>query len=107
MASTGLGVLPLCLIDFMRRIPKWRKTLCGSAAVVLPTTCGYGLSIGYGICSSLLLAASIWLAVQLIGLCLSCGWKFYKERQVLGLALVAWILCGLAFQSRLLFSSVR
>lgn len=107
LAATGLGVLPVCLLDFMARIPKWRKALWASAAVILPSICGYGTWVGYGKLSSFLLAISVWLALQLAGLTLFCGWKFYRTKHYPGLVLVAWILCGLAFQSGLLFSSVR
>lgn len=107
LAATGLGVLPACLLDFMARIPKWRKALWASAAVILPSICAYGTWVGYGKLSSFLLAISLWLALQLVGLALSCGWQFYRTKHLSGLVLVAWILCGFAFQSALLFSSVR
>jgi hypothetical protein len=107
LAATGLGVLPLCLLDFMRRVPKWDKTLWASAVVILPSVWGFGTSLGYGKSSSLLLAISVWLALQLIGLALLCGWNFYRRKQITGLILVAWMLCGLVFQAGLLFSSVR
>ena len=107
VAATGLGVLPVCLLEFIRRIPKWNKALWGSAAAILPLVWGYGMSMGYGRSSSFLLAISVWLALQLVALALFFGWGFCRKRHFTGLVLVAWILCGLAFQSRLLFSSVR
>jgi hypothetical protein len=107
LAATGLGVLPLCLVNFMTRIPKWRTALWGSAVVVLPSILACGMWMGYGKSSSLLFAISVWLALQLAGLTFFCGCKFYKEKHFIGLVLVIWILAGLAFQAGLIFSSVR
>ncbi len=107
LAAIGLGALPASLFGFLARIPKWRKALWMSAALILPLVCGYGIWMGYGKSSSLLLGISVWFALQLVGLAVFCGGKFCRTKDFDGLVLVTWILCGLAFQSGLLFSSVR
>ena len=107
LGATGLGVLPATLLDFMARIPKWRKALWTSAALIVTPICAYGTWVGYGKLSSFLLAISAWLALQLVGLAFFADGSSIGRNIFPGLVLVAWILCGLAFQSALLFSSVR
>jgi hypothetical protein len=107
LGATGLGVLPACLVGFMLGTPAWRKVLLGSAVLTLPLVYGYGRWVGYGMLSSLLLAISVWAALQLIGLTFFSGWRLYRKNRPTGLILVVWILSGLVFQTGLLFSSVR
>src|SRR5262245_24378077 len=59
VAALGLGALPVCLLGFMRRVPKWNKVFWGSAAALLPLVWGYGMSMGYGRSSSALFAISV------------------------------------------------
>jgi 4-amino-4-deoxy-L-arabinose transferase-like glycosyltransferase len=107
LAATSLGVLPLCLLGFVAGIPTGRKALLASGILTLPLYGTCKIWLGYGNLPSFLLAVGMWLALLLIGFTFVCGWKFYRRQSSTGLALVIWILSGFAFQTGLLFSSVR
>ena len=107
LAATGIGVLPLSLLGFLRRSQNRTPFLKEALALTLVCSFWFAVKVGYGVASVLLFALSVSLSVYVIGLAIVIGWQSLRRFEWSLMPLVAWIVAGFAFQYGLMFVATR
>jgi 4-amino-4-deoxy-L-arabinose transferase-like glycosyltransferase len=106
-SALGIGVLPLAMLPSLLKLLRKQRRIAVLVMVVFPALFWIGTLVKYPGTSAFLFALSITIALALVALSLGWGWQSLVKRDWLGVALVAWLWAGLAFQAGLMFTSVR